>query len=457
MREAGLSRVKAFLNLLLDLVRLTLLALIVVLFGKPVHASEKRKLPDYDRRSEPTTPGEVALWVPRVVLFPVYLVSEYVVRRPLGWAITGAERAGVPAALYDFFAFGPDHQAGFFPTAYLDFGFRASVGVYTFWNNAFVPGHDLVLRASYGGKDWLTATFMERFRFGPRRSSNLTLEAQGLSRPDLTYFGLGPDTRQSDKTRFGADRLQFRGYVEQRPTTATLLRSELLFRSVEFRQGGFGDDPTLNDAIASGALPPPPGYPQGYTLARSELTLSYDQRRLKPEPRVGIFGGARGAFNSELRTRGAFLTYGAKVGGFVDLNSHKRLLSLAASARFADPLAGSEIPFSELVTLGGLEPMRAYVVGRLVDRSSAVGELAYRWPIWIWLNGTLRAELGNVFGEHLAGFSAGKLRWSGTLGIESSNPAETGFEMLLGVGSETFESGGKVDAVRFVIGTTNGI
>jgi hypothetical protein len=29
--------------------------------------------------------------------------------------------------------------------------------------------------------------------------------------------------------------------------------------------------------------------------------------------------------------------------------------------------------------------------------------------------------------------------------------------MLFGVGSETFESGGKVDAFRFVIGTTNGI
>ncbi|HEY3256715.1 MAG TPA: BamA/TamA family outer membrane protein, partial [Polyangiaceae bacterium] len=204
-------------------------------------------------------------------------------------------------------------------------------------------------------------------------------------------------------------------------------------------------------------LPPPPGYQRGYTLAKSELTVTYDQRKLSPARRAGVFGGVRGAFNSELRTRGSFVTYGGKAGGFLDLNDHGRVLSLAASARFADPLAGSEIPFTELVTLGGLEPMRAYAIGRLVDRSSAVGELAYRWPIWIWLNGALRGEVGNVFGERLSGFSAGKLRWSGTLGIESTNPAETGFEMLFGVGSETFESGGKVDSFRFVIGTTNGI
>ncbi|HEY3252887.1 MAG TPA: hypothetical protein VGJ91_03030, partial [Polyangiaceae bacterium] len=182
---------------LLKLPLLALLALLTVLVARPARADEKRKVPDYDGRGpEPTTPGDVALWGPRIVLLPLYLVSEYVVRRPLGWAIAGAERAGVPAALYDFFAFGPNHQAGFFPTAYFDFGFRASVGLYTFWNNAFVPGHDLVLRGSYGGKDWLTATFSERFRFGPNRTSSFLLEAQGLRRPDLTYFGLGPDTRQ---------------------------------------------------------------------------------------------------------------------------------------------------------------------------------------------------------------------------------------------------------------------
>ena len=40
------------------------------------------------------------------------------------------EKAEVPAALYDFFAFGPDHKAGFVPIAFVDFGFYPSVGVY---------------------------------------------------------------------------------------------------------------------------------------------------------------------------------------------------------------------------------------------------------------------------------------------------------------------------------------
>src|SRR5450755_2979389 len=76
-------------------------------------AEDKRKLPDYGNRGDPsTTVGDVAIWVPRILLSPVYLVTEYGIRWPLGHAIAAAERANVPQTLYDFFFFGPDHRAG---------------------------------------------------------------------------------------------------------------------------------------------------------------------------------------------------------------------------------------------------------------------------------------------------------------------------------------------------------
>src|SRR5438067_2335484 len=55
--------------------------------------SAPRDMPDYDARGdEPTTAGQVLLWVPRVALSPLYLTSEYVIRRPLGALITTAEQ-----------------------------------------------------------------------------------------------------------------------------------------------------------------------------------------------------------------------------------------------------------------------------------------------------------------------------------------------------------------------------
>jgi hypothetical protein len=115
----------------------------------------------------------------------------------------------------------------------------------------------------------------------------------------------------------------------------------------------------------------------------------------------------------------------------------------------------SEVPFTELTTLGGAEPMRGFVPGRLLGRSNAVADLAYRWPIWIWLDGSMHAEVGNVFDAHLSGFEPKLLRWSASLGVESAGTPDTGIQLLVGVGSETFDSGGKVNSFRLVFGTTH--
>jgi hypothetical protein len=85
-----------------------------------------------------------------------------------------------------------------------------------------------------------------------------------------------------------------------------------------------------------------------------------------------------------------------------------------------------------------------------------VAQLGYRWPIWIWLDGAIRMEVGNVFGEHLDGFRFGRLRWSGALGIESVDTPDNSFQLLIGLASETFESGGKIDSFRLAVGTTSG-
>lgn len=161
------------------------LGLAAALMAPRAHAEEqkKRPLPDYDGRGgAPQTPGQKALWIPRILLSPLYLVSEYVIRRPLGAAITAAEKAELPAALYDFFAFGPDHKAGIVPFAFLEFGFKPSVGLYAFWDDAGFKGHQLRLRGSTWGSSWLSGTATERFVFGER--SDLTLNATATRRPD---------------------------------------------------------------------------------------------------------------------------------------------------------------------------------------------------------------------------------------------------------------------------------
>jgi hypothetical protein len=88
--------------------------------------------------------------------------------------------------------------------------------------------------------------------------------------------------------------------------------------------------------------------------------------------------------------------------------------------------------------------------GRLVDRSAAVATAEYRWPIAPFLDGSMQAAVGNVFGEHLDGFEPSLLRFSGAVGVTTVSAPDSAIQFLVGFGTETFEHGGQVDSIRVV-------
>jgi hypothetical protein len=419
-------------------------------------ASDKRKLPDYDGRGPPpTTAGDVLLWVPRVLLAPPYLVSEYVIRRPLGAAIAGAERAGWPGALYDFFTFGPDHNAGFAPTAFVDFGFRPSAGLFFFWNDALERGNDMRLQLGFWGVDWMAASFTDRIHFSCNPADVIQLDVSALRRPDFAFFGFGPDSRQRDLARYGSDRLEARATFDKRWWRMSTVRVGVTGRRVDFRRGSFGDDTVLDDVVALG-FPAPPGYLDGYTMMKSELSISVDTRQPRPAAGSGARLELRGAHSADVRGQGSWVSYGASGGVFVDLNGRSRVLSLSGTVHFVDPIGKTLTPFTELAGLGGFGPMRGFYPGRLLGPSAFVSELAYRWPIWIWLDGSMRFELGNVFYEHLEGLSINNMRISAAIGVESAGLADNPLEVVLGFGSEPIGAGARIDSFRLFVGTHRG-
>ncbi len=424
--------------------------------GARASEPEKRPLPDYDNRGGPyQTPGQKALWVPRLLLSPLYFVSEFVIRRPLGFTITAAEKAGVPSALYDFFAFGPDHKAGVVPIALVDFGFQPSVGLYAFWDDAGFAGHDLRLRGSTWGKDWLSGAASERFRIGKRLELGWTLS--GTHRPDYAFYGIGPDTVEDSLVRYSANIVDAR--LESRVTfgSSSLLEVSAGYRSNSFGHSKFPRSTSLDDAVAQGTLAEPPGFADGFRAPVAHTRLVLDSR-----PAQGSQTGLRldvlaeeGADLKNSPTSG-WLRYGGTVGGFVDLGDTGRVVSLSVAALLADPLGDRPVPFTELIGLGGPGLMPGFRMGRLYDRSAAVATLRYSWPIWIWLNGSLQVATGNVFGERFDGFRTGRGRLSTALGIEGNASRDSIFQALIGFGTETFESGAKLDSLRVVIGARSG-
>ena len=72
---------------------------------------EKRPVPDYDGRGNVDAhPARRWSWIPRIVLFPAYIVEEYALRRPIGWVVSKAERDRWLDTAIDTFSFGPQHN-----------------------------------------------------------------------------------------------------------------------------------------------------------------------------------------------------------------------------------------------------------------------------------------------------------------------------------------------------------
>ncbi len=445
MRYRSLNRVKS-LGAVIALTMLTFSA------ASSARADEtkKRDVPEYEgRKGRETSPGEVLLWIPRLVLYPVYLATEYLVRRPIGAIVKASERSGIAQGSSSTPASGRSHF-GFAPLALFDLGFQPRVGADLTWHDAFRKGHEVHAIAGFGGIDWFLGSLSDQIPLGPRGSFEVAVSA--ATRTDLAYFGPGPSSRESNRTRYALNAFDATVGFDLRPRGGVHFRGTSGLRVRGYSDGDYGSDQPVSAAVQRGAYPYPDSFLDGYVGGVSEARLTIDSRARRTQG-SGFRVDVRGAQGSAPNPNRSWVGYGGEVTGFLDLTQKGRIVSLSVAGAFADPLTERPVPFSDLVTLGGDGLMNGFVPGRLVGRSAACATLAYRWPVWGALDGFLEAAVGNVLGPHLEDMRASLLRFSGAVGLEARDPGKRSFRLLVGMGSETFANGGNIEAVRFTVGT----
>jgi hypothetical protein len=425
----------------------------------PAEATPRREVPDYRQlEPEPTTVGDVLIWVPRVILVPAYLVTEYTLRVPVGAAATEAERSNWPGTVYNFFAFAPDHKGGILPTFSFNTGFRPSIGFHFWWDNTFVAGNTISADAAWGGSNWIRTAVGDRYRFSP--ADDIAFQVEWQRRPDQVYFGIGAGTPDTYRSRYATDQVEGRVvYTHALPRGLRLEVQPRIYRTV-FRDWSCCNDPSLAQRVAAGQLPAPPGFQENYTAAEVELALGIDTRNPGPTNRSGVRIGAMAAPAVDV-TRGfdrSWIRYGGLVEGSWDVTGKGRVLSLGVFTMFADPLGSQPVPFTELVTIGGTEPFAGFLHGRLRDRSAIAAQLSWRWPVFAYLDGVAAVGFGNVFDAHLTNFRWDLLRLSAELGVRTAAAfGKSNFQMVFGMGSEPFRDGLRLTSFRFALGVTYGL
>lgn len=447
---------------------------------------EKRQAQDYDGREDVTTTAEDALWVPRIILFPVYIVVETFVRLPLGAITVAVEQNDVIGELENFFTFGPDNNIGIVPTAFVDFGFRPSVGLYMFWNDFIAEGNDLRVSLGFGGQDYLRAGVANRIPIDTpigteRAKSYVQLEFNALRRSDLSFWGIGPRTDADDEGGYSVRTYGGGARAHIEPWRGTFVETWVTARATVTGAGDCPDQisiiegdsytrycstPTIRSNIQTGVYEAPPHYGRPYTTVKSGIRGVLDSRDERPAPGHGVAIDVNGELVTDVEEPklGAWINYGATLAGFVDLTETQRVLSLTIAARFQDELNDkTTIPFTELVgskhieDVPDLDVLRGFLPGRLLGSSAISATLEYRWPIWAFIDGTLQAGVGNTFDEpHLEDFDPELLRFSFVGGLRSPNHRDHSFNLLVGFGTDPFIDGGAPSSFRFLIGGTTG-
>jgi hypothetical protein len=440
------------------------IAVSLVMLASAAAAEPKRDVPDYDGRGNKDAVPSAALWVPRVLLSPLYAVHEYGIRRPLGAVMKAAERNNWVQRAENFFAFGPDRDMIIYPTVAYDFGLLPSVGASLHWNHAFIRDNTLEAHAGTWGADWIATRADDTLAWDGGKLAE-TSRVSFVRRDDNLFYGVGPDVTSATRARYGLQRADATETLTRRFAGESQLAVTVGTRSSTLRDGTCCGDPSLFDATAE--VMTPPGDDQSHLTVYERAALRLDSRPARPASGTGGYVEVHGEDHVDVHTGDAWVRYGGEAGVDIDLDGLQRNVKLFASTELVDPIgAHGDVPFYELAQLGGEDmltgflggddTMAGFLRGWMNGRSVVTSGVAYTWPVWTWLDGQARIAVGNAFDDHFDGFAASKLRLSADIGVTTISARTNGIQILVGAGTETFEQGGRITSVRIAIGTRRG-
>jgi hypothetical protein len=437
------------------------LAALILLGATLAHADKpaerpppRRAVPDYDGRApEPPSVGDVLLWVPRVVLFPVRVVVDYGVRWPIGKLVRTAEHSkSFRRFLANLFREVREANPLYFPVALVDFGFQPSVGARIIWRRGYlVPNSDVTARAGTGGLDWWRVDAGIKTKVGALRT---TAQVGANDRPDYVFYGIGRDTPIDAKARYAARKLFARGSIGGHLHGIGDALLGFALTDNELRSSTYDDDPSIEEQVAAGRIAEAPvGYEQDYRTmrvgARVTLDTRFDGKRARSGARLDV--ALERVF--DVTEERSWTRFELMIGGGLLLDRiAERKLDVRLGIELVEPDHDDEpVPFLELATISGAPWLRGLPNGRLYGESAAAFLVDYNWPLAAWLDAHAHLGAGNVFGPNLSGFALRHLRGSfgGALTIAGLSERQIGVSVHFG--TEPLGDGFDVSSSRVIL------
>ena len=398
----------------------------------------KERTPAYYRgRTEPRAASVALEWIPRVIFYPVYFISEYAVRRPI-YAVAGwIDRHHVVPTIDK--VFNPTPNIHWVPTLSIDTGADTFVGARGDWRNLLVSGHDASGSVATGGIKAWQLQVKDRWQV----SDHIRLGVRGdfESRADRTFYGFGPRSLVSSGVHFGL--------VKTNALTFASFEYRNHFR-LEVAEGLRRIVTDLDTSSRSSRVPQILPQHAEFTLAVASIDLALDSRATHEQ-----INGVRLTGNvTYARDTGehSFASTEGDLEGAFEISRPDRVLVARVYAKDTHPIANRKIPFMNLATLGG-ENHYGFNWGRFRGESALMAEVRYRNPIAYDFDAQWTLSVGNVFSRHFQDFSPAALTGSLGFGLRTRRASFGPFELMFAVGTSTFDDRFKVENFRVYLGT----
>jgi hypothetical protein len=214
----------------------------------------------------------------------------------------------------------------------------------------------------------------------------------------ITFFGEGPDTPDSDRSEYRMKSLNLVGYATIRPMRSVAITGRIgwlqsptvLAPGGSFKRGNpdtrevFPDDPvfTLSDQ---------PDYVHG------EVSIAADTRDSRSHPTSGgLYRAAWATYRDRDASLFTFERYEAEAAQFVPVAGGRLVFALHGWTVGSDTTAGQTVPFYLEPSLGGHNTLRAYTDYRFHDRNMLVVNVEARLALFTHVDAAVFVDAGNV-------------------------------------------------------------
>lgn len=252
---------------------------------------------------------------------------------------------------------------------------------------------------------------------------------------DESFYGIGPQTRESDRTNFANEFVTAEFNVGIRLSKRSQIGVMAGFDRNDISRGRNKRYPSTTEVASFDSLP---GMETAVKMGKFELSIQYDSRNHPGNPTSGFQASLRGAIFQQLADdQYGFSRLSADVSRYFNL-FYNRALKLRLAGEFADPFNNRSIPFYYLSELGRSETVRGFNRGRFRDNDMVLGSVEYIYPIWQKINAHLFFDSGTVASDMFKDFDSSNLKNGYGIGFSMWNYEEVLSDFTIAHSNEGF-------------------